>query len=168
MNLTPADVIASYAAFVATGVLALEVRRWFESAIRLSVNMMPEAKMTDDPTDQTYLAVFVVNRGPTPTTITHFALHEYPSAWARLRRKASWSAIVPRPAPAGQPQNIPQQLEPNAQWMGLAVYDEELMERRKRGHLYVAIHATHSDRAIMKRVPRPVEKPPNAKTIENP
>lgn len=167
MNFNIADVIASYAAIVSTGVLSLEVRRWFESAIRLSVTMMPEAKMTDDPSDRTYLAVFVVNRGPTPTTVTHMTLHEYPSLWARLRGKASWNAIVPNPAPAGHP-NIPQQVDPNARWVGMAVYDDDLMERRKRGHLYVAIQATHSDKATLKRVPRPVQVPSDAKAIENP
>lgn len=168
MDLEAADIIAIYAAIVATSALALEVRRWFESAIRLTVNLMPEAKMSDDPTDRTYLAVFVVNRGSAPTTITHFALYEYPSAWARFRRKQSWSAIVLRPAPPGTPHNLPQQVDPNVQWTGIAVYDDELMERRKRGHLYVAISATHSDKPALKRVPRPVQVPSDADTIKNP
>lgn len=167
MEISAADIIASYAAIVATGALALEIRRWFESAIKLSVNIMPEAKMTEDPTDRTYLAVFVVNRGPTPTTITHMTFHEYPSLWARLRGRPSWNAIVLNPSPAGHP-NLPQQVEPNERWVGMAVYDTDLVQSRKRGHLYVAIQATHSDKPVMKRVPRPVEKPPNAKAIENP
>lgn len=167
MDLEAADVIASYAAIVATGALALEIRRWFDSAIRLTVNLMPDAKMTDDPTDRTYLAVFVANRGPTPTTITHLTLHEYPSLWARLRGKASWNAIVVNPAPVGQP-NIPQQISPNEKWAGLAVYDDDLMERRKRGHLFVAIQATHRDEPMLKRVPRPVETPTDATAITNP
>lgn len=65
------DWIAIFAVIIASGALALEIRRWFESGVRLSVSVMADAQLAGglEEDDAEYLGVFVVNRGNTPTTI---------------------------------------------------------------------------------------------------
>ncbi len=101
--------VAAYAAIVATGALALEVRRWFESGARLKIHIMPEAETFNMPgtEDKTYLVATVTNRGNAPTTITHFALRDYGSWLGRLRSKPTWTVVIPSPQPPGTTSIIP-------------------------------------------------------------
>jgi hypothetical protein len=59
----------------------LELRRWFDEGVKLSMLTMAEAKtfggVTPDP--NTYVAVTVTNRGDAPTTITHLVVYTYPN-----------------------------------------------------------------------------------------
>ena len=154
-------IVAAYAAIVATGALALEVRRWFESGPRLNIQVMPEMKTFNMPgtEDNTYLIADVANRGNSPTTITHFAMRDFGSWFGRLRSKAKWSGIVVRPYPAGAAPNIPAKLEPGERWSGMALHNDELRSAIDAGWLYVLIYASHSDKPIMQRV-RVRAKPP--------
>ena len=43
MEWSAETIVAAYAAIVATGALFLEVRRWFEDGVKLSISMMPRA-----------------------------------------------------------------------------------------------------------------------------
>ncbi len=160
-------VIAAYAAVVATGVLALEVRRWFESGARLSISLMPEGKTVNIPgtEDNTYLVANVSNRGNAPTTITHFTLRDYGNLFGRLRSKAKWTVVIPRPHLPGATSNIPMTLQPGEIWSGMALHNEELMERIKGGHLYVEIYASHADKPTLKRVHMPAQPPEDAEEI---
>ena len=101
--------VAAYAAIVATGAMALEVRRWFESGACLKIHIMPEAETFNMPgtEDKTYLVATVTNRGNAPTTITHFALRDYGSWLGRLRSKPTWTVVIPSPHPPGTTPNIP-------------------------------------------------------------
>jgi hypothetical protein len=97
-------VVAAYAAIVATGALALEIRRWFESGPRLSIRVMPEAEMVPaiDSKNATYLLAVATNRGNLPTTITNFALLDYGSWRGHLRRKHTWAGIPWRQEKCGE------------------------------------------------------------------
>ncbi len=146
-------VTATYAAIIATAALALEVRRWVEARARLTINISPEMAYTGDADEDTsYLLAEVVNRGTIPTTITHFALEEYPTWWAALRRKQTYAAVILRPTPEGLPLNIPQVLGPGERWTGMARHNEKFVERAKAGRLYVAIYASHRDRRTIRRI----------------
>jgi hypothetical protein len=148
--------VAFYAAIVATGALFLEIRRWYESGVRLAIVIMPEAKMfgglTSD--DKTYLVVNVLNRGETATTITHLVLFNYGSWWNLLRRKLINSAIVNNPGHhAGQ--NIPFLLEPGKIFHGLVNHEPELVRWIDDGWLFVGVIGSHADKPVLKRVRKP-------------
>ena len=146
--------MAGYAAIVATGALALEIRRWFETGARLSISVMPQMQTFNIPGTEgnNYLVVNVSNRGQTPTTITHFALFHYGSWINWLRRKRGWAVVVLRPQPPGSDPVIPSVLRPGESWSGMALHEDDLVSRMKSGYLYVAIHATHSDKPTLARV----------------
>lgn len=146
------DGAAIYAAVVSTGALFLEVRRWFESGPRLKVTIMcPAVQFGGREKDKNeYLAVTVSNRGDVPTSVTHFTLHEYPSFLSRLRRRATWNAIVPS---QGNPQaELPHHLEPGRYWIGMAKYEGKLKELAEKGTLYVGIFAVHYGNAVLVKV----------------
>lgn len=161
--------IAAYAAVVATGALALEVRRWFESGARISINLMPEAETLNVPGTEgnIYLVATVTNRGNSPTTITHFAMRDYGSWIGRIRRRSKWNAFVASPQPPGAVHNLPSILEPGEVWSGLARYDEEgnLKRRIRGGYVYVAIYASHADKPTLQRVCVPAEPPQDSEKI---
>jgi hypothetical protein len=155
--------IAAYAAIVATGALALEVKRWFESGPRLSIDVMAEAKTFNIPGTEgdTFVAATVSNRGNAPTTITHFALYDYRSRLGSLRRTPHWAALVA----SGHHTPIPAALPPGEVWHGVARHNDELKQRIKAGWLYVVICASHSDKPVMKRICPPTTPPENAERI---
>jgi hypothetical protein len=62
--------------------------------------------------------------------------------------------------------NIPQELKPGAQWMGLAHPDEKLRAILESGSAYVAIYTTSLDRPFLKRIEKPAEPPVDAEKVE--
>jgi hypothetical protein len=142
---------AIYAAIVATAALALEVRRWFESGPRLSLTLIPEAKVYGGIVDDknVYLHARVTNRGSMQTTITNFGLHEYKSIFHRWTMRAKKSAIVPVPKNA---QPLPYLLLPGTEWAGSTIYNEELRSWAESGKLFVAIYHSYSNYPIQRKV----------------
>jgi hypothetical protein len=64
---------------VAACAFVLELRRWFDEGVKLSMSVMPDAKLVGGGVeDKTYLAITVANRGTAATTITHMVLFNYP------------------------------------------------------------------------------------------
>jgi hypothetical protein len=154
-------IIAAYAAIVATGALALEIRRWFESGPRLSLHIMPKTEMINAPGTEgnTYLFATVTNRGSAPTTITHFELCDYGSWFGRLRSKPTWRSLVLHPHPSPHVSNLPAITQPGQIWQGMALYEHDLEKRIEGRWLYVMIHASHTDKPTSKRVRRPAKPP---------
>lgn len=69
-----------YAAIVATGALFLELRRWFESGVRLRITYMLNGVIIPSANqDQLWIFVTVSNRGDSPTTITNLGYRLYES-----------------------------------------------------------------------------------------
>ncbi len=68
--------------------------------------------------------------------------------WRRFRRNPDKAGIVSAPY-------IPAKLETNGTWMGMMTYDEKLLGARAKGHLYVGVLASHSNRDFLIRVPPP-------------
>jgi hypothetical protein len=185
---TPEVAIARYAAdislwalyvsggslVIASSVLLLEVRRWFEEGPKPIVSLMADAKtfggisMGED--DNTYIAANVTNRGNAPTSITHMVILNYPtwgSRWLpwRLLRLLKWRQKQFFIVSTGIPGPIPYHLEQGRQWVGMAKYTDDLEAMIAAGHLYIGIIASHRGRTHYRRVPRP-RKLSGAKALE--
>lgn len=142
----------AYAAVVATLALGLELRRWFESGVKLNVGYGTDMLMvTHEISKKQYLTITVANRGDTPTTLTNLGFQVHPTVWSRIRRKATKSFIANNPSPA---QPLPYLLEPGARWMGLCLQNEEIAPLLDEGHLWAEVYATHADRPTRVRVKR--------------
>lgn len=151
---TWSDWATVYAAVVASGALFLEIRRWFESGARLRLSYMLDATIMPGPRDRFYILIEVVNRGNTPTTITHLAFQSYETHLKRLLGKPSMSFIAAGPSPA---QPLPHVIEPGGRWVGMCIKNRELEERLALGFMWAEVHATHNDRPTSMRL-----KPRNA------
>jgi hypothetical protein len=168
--------VAFFSLMVSACSFVLEFRRWFDEGVKLSMSIMPDAKLFggDVKDSNTYLSVTVTNRGSAPTTITHMVLYDYPSELAiyvpqRLMRRRwmkrlrPWTAVV---AKTGTPGPLPYLLQSGTNWFGLATHTPDLERMIEAGRLYVGIIGSHSDKTLFKRVRR--WKPPrDAKTISS-
>jgi hypothetical protein len=98
------------------------------------------------------LALGVINRGGTPTTLTNMVAYAYRFSWRALRWRHDFAAVINVP-------NLPSEIGVNGRWTGLMIYAQQTTEARRQGRLYVGVIASHSDREFMKRVPRPPNLP---------
>lgn len=147
------DDIAIYAAVMSTGGLALQAILWCRAGARLIVKVHPEMTLIgNDDYRGEYVVANVFNRGDRPTTIVHFALVEFPTWWHRLFRRSRTSFVIPDPQPPGAAPIIPGYLPPGKFWIGLAHPRDETRHLIESGRGYIAIHATHRARPIIKRV----------------
>jgi hypothetical protein len=170
MEMTADAWIAVYAAIVATGALALEIRRWFEAGPKIYLSAKPNMTLLDGlgKTTEGILVVNATNRGDAPTTITTLALLDYPSRWAKWRNKARASFIVPRPNPHGAGQVLPHVLSPGHQWVGIAQGDLGTTGDIESGTFWVAVYTTDRESAYMVRIPKRRDRKElvSAKSIE--
>lgn len=149
--MTPTDFIATLALMVSCFTLALELKRWFDAGPKLKLSVMGDAVVIPDDDGEQKLLLTVVNRGDTPTTITHMIVFTFTNRWKYLRKRPATSGLVNSTLMA-----IPVEVGINKTFMGMMRYDEKLMKARKAGHLYIGVHATHSNKPFLIRVPRPV------------
>lgn len=157
--------IAIYAAIVATGALALEVRRWFESGPKLTVQattgmvMIGNGKRGDG-----LLVVTVINRGDAPTTIKSLGMIEYPNFWAWLRNRPTRAFVIADPS---QRFPLPHLLAPGAQWTGIGPDRPELTGDIQTGTMWVDVGTTDRARPYLVRIPkrRPRPELENATTV---
>lgn len=145
--------IALYAAVVSTVSLTLSARKWLITGPRLTLTVISRAKLFGGAAknDNEYLTLTVTNRGDLATTLTTMAVFQYRSRLHRWRRKSFWAAIVPNPGVTGGP-GAPYLIASGDRWMGMAKYDDGLLALAKSGKLFVAIHATHSNRPLVRKV----------------
>ena len=153
MTIDAATLVAFYAAIVATGALALEIRRWFETGPKIVVRATPNMTMLDG-REQTkgILVVNVANRGDVPTTIKNFGILEYSGFWARWRDKCSQSFIVPHPQAKGNAPIVPFVLKPGEQWMGMAHPRPEVTGDLETGTFWAAIYTSDRDKPYLGRI----------------
>lgn len=144
------DWIAILGLVVAFGVALLGFHRWRKSGPQLHLSIMSAGKFSHDTEDNTYIFVTATNRGPSPTTIRHLTLHTFDSRIKLWRDRPSWSAAVINPSPWLS--GVPFEIGTNKSWQGGAVYCEKLEKRRASGKLYVAVTASHRDKAYYRRI----------------
>ncbi|MBB4285758.1 hypothetical protein [Roseospira goensis] len=149
-SLTWEAVAALYASVVATAALALELRRWFVSGVRLTLSAsypmiaigIPEAKNRD------YLILFVENRGDKSTTIKCMHLRNRRSIKHVLKKQKSWHAFVPHPSISPDEPGVPHLLSSGGKWEGVIEVNEELKRCIESGNLQVGIGATHANKPV--------------------
>jgi len=156
--MTSTDWIAVYAAIVATGALALEVRRWFESGPRLTVQAKANMMMIDNLGKQEngLTVATVTNRGDAPTTITSLGIVEYPSYWARLRNRTTREFLVVHPSDSHP---LPYVLAPGTHWIGIARKRPDLYGDIQTGTMWVAIGTTNRGKPYLARIPKRKPRP---------
>ena len=136
------DIIAVYAAIVATAVFVWDIYKWIRSGARLYLSTFTEVYQSQ--TKDRYIRVIVTNRGEVPTTIDGSSFLYYRD-W--LSRAKSLLLLI-----WGKPDNIfpqknttlPYVLKPGDVWRGLTVLDREMEERAKQGLLFFALYASHT------------------------
>jgi hypothetical protein len=140
--------------FISVCVFGLELRRWLNEGVRLSLTVITDARLISGSQEDknTYVSLTVMNRGSAPTTITHMILYSYPSRlalWisARLTRwmkqQRPQTFIV---ANTGAPGPLPYVLEPGHHWVGMATHTPELERMIDAGRLYVGVIGSHSNK----------------------
>lgn len=136
------DLIAVYAAVVASAVLIWDVIKWMGSKARLNGRLSTGMKMfgftvPGYSADQFYTSISVTNVGNQPTTITHVLLYAYGCWFNRfVLRKRSTSAFVAHDSRLGQ---IPYLLEPGKMFSTYVAENDEYISLSQNERLYVVI-----------------------------
>jgi hypothetical protein len=159
------DFIAIYAAFVATGALFLEMRRWAESGPRIVVTATPEMMIFGggQPDENDLLGVIVYNRGDIPTTITGMIIVRFEPNWFGLRQRRAQQFVVTNPQPPGHPLNVPAELKPGGQWMGFGRPRPDLMPDIQNGMYWAGVHTTARDKPYLAKIPKRKPEPTGQK-----
>jgi hypothetical protein len=139
------DWFSGIALAISAAALGLEFRRWFETGPKLKLSVMADAVSFPNDDGKPKLALTVINRGSEPTMLTHMIAFVYPSRWRRFRRRPEQAGVVNNPT-------IPAELKANAYWIGTMIYNDDLKASREKGHLYVGVISSHSDRNYLVRV----------------
>ncbi|HML29240.1 MAG TPA: hypothetical protein PKE16_10450 [Hyphomicrobium sp.] len=152
----PTDVIAIYAAIVATGVLVWDVYKWRRTErVRLVGRVMTNAIAVGGypPGDRKtkYVCLTIDNRGHLACTITHFIVLHYKSWFHELRGNSDFQALVN--THGGQGNDVPYELRPGGKsFMGTALQTKEIEDLSRAGRLYIAIIHTLADKPFRVRV----------------
>jgi hypothetical protein len=153
---------------VAACAFVLELRRWFDEGVKLSMSVMPEATIVGggvkDP--KTYLAITVANRGTVATTITHMVLYNYPDRlslffsklapilFTRPRFLWRWFAKHGPQTFVVKAAQIPHVLEPGRTWQEMAVHTPEIEKMIADRRLFVGVIGSHDGKPFLRRVRR--------------
>lgn len=144
--MTHSDWISLIALAIASGALALEIRRWFEGGPRLNFSVIGDALIMPDGDGEMRIALTVRNRGNAPTMLTHLVLYGYETRWKKFRNDSCFAAV-------GTDPSIPCELGLNRSWTGIVRYMPELTKLREDGKLYVGVVSAHSDKNFLIKVP---------------
>jgi hypothetical protein len=156
--MTTSEWISVIALAISSGGFALQARNWFMSSPRLHLSVIGDAISMPDDGRGTRVALSAVNRGTDPTMLTHMVVYIYRSWWRKYRNKPDLAGLVNSP-------RIPFRLDTNAIWLGEMIYSKDTTEARNKGHLYVGVIASHSNRTHLIRVPVPKEPKAPTKNI---
>lgn len=159
--------VTAYAAIVATGALALEVRRWFETGPRIKLGIQPNMIMVGGKQagKDEFVAVTVRNRGTIATTVTTLAMVKYPNRFYRFVRSKGSYFVIPKPTLGGHENSIPYVLEPGQQWVGMIKKTVESIDDFESGTVVIEVYTSDRDRGYRKTIPRNKTKKPTL--IEN-
>ena len=150
------DIIAIYAAVIATGVLLWDVYKWRRTErVRLAGRIMTNAIVVDgySPADRNtkYVCLTIDNRGHLGCTITHFIIIHYKNWLNQIRGKPDLQGLVN--AHGGQGNEVPYELRPGGKsFMGTALQTKEIEDLSRKGRLYIAIIHTLADKPFRVRV----------------
>ncbi|MDX0802475.1 hypothetical protein GOD37_26360 [Sinorhizobium medicae] len=152
MAWTISDIAAFYAAVVATGALFLEVRRWFESGVRLRLSANYLYAMGTPTRHEPMIGVEVSNIGDQPTTLTSMEIRIYRSKLHKiLGQHKVRAAIIDPSGIGGYLQALPHIIEPGKLWRG-GFEAESSVFRDHPGVAYAAVHTSRRKKPFLVRL----------------
>jgi hypothetical protein len=164
-QMKPETWVSIYAAIIGTSAFFLNFKAWFDSGVKLSIALIPDGVVAGgDPRfdDRDIVIVTVTNRGDAPTMITTLVLFEFPTWWARLRRRSKNSYLIPRPELKGYPPSLPFELAPAKTWHGRLLKSQNNIGDLETGKFWVGIYASHRVRPYVKLIPKKKDRLPKA------
>lgn len=151
MNLTASDAAAFYAAIVATGALFLEVRRWFESGVKIKVTANHQYSAPDF--EQHVITATATSVGDAATTVTGLEVWVYPTRiHALLRLSLTRMAVLDTKTFASPDSILPAKLAPGDTWSGGINEHSEEQIRKGWQVSYFAVRTTRYKRPFFARI----------------
>jgi hypothetical protein len=147
-----APAVATYAAIVASAVLAWDVIKWKSTGARIRISVSKNMVLVGGGVRDTskYILLTATNYGTQPTTITHMHMEWHPSLRARLQGKKRRHFVVASPNKTGQP--IPYVLAAGTEWMGMTKQDSNVEELSRTGRLLIGINHSVAKKGLSRRV----------------
>jgi len=144
------EIIAAYAAVVATVVLAWDVYKWKASGPRIRFSVSSNMKILQYPgisATATFVNAKAINVGNLPTTITTLAIQHYKSWLLWVLRRPDHRGVILNTAL----KPLPHILEPGTIWTGLI--DQTCIEGFTRsGILFCELYLSHRRRPKTARI----------------
>jgi hypothetical protein len=153
----PETLVAIYGAVIGTSALLLNLRMWFDSGVKLNLNLIPDGVTlggSPEFEERDLVLLTVTNRGDAPTVITNMVLFEMTWAWRRWRMRPSKSYVIPNPQLKGYPPNVPADLQPSKSWRGAIRKRPDMGINLHDGRHYTGVYASHRDRPYLVRIPK--------------
>ena len=154
--------LALYAALVATGVLIIQIRQWIENRPRVFLKVLPDMVLPNNILrPDKIILVTATNRGSETTTVKNLFVIWYENRLDKLFQRKGEVGIIPHPSIRNSKAGVlPYVLKPGSEWTGMIdqtqtideTYELETIIANKWA--YVAIHCSHRDKLIRKRLKR--------------
>ena len=149
------DIVAFYAAVVATIVLIWDIVKWMRSGPILKLRVMPTANIVSglgERKKKDYVAVWAINVGNKSTTIGNMGVIYYPNLYSKILKKNAKAMIVNCVNNVASNSGVPYVLDVGKEWMGMVVHTDELVDMSERGYLYLQIYHSFSKRPVCRRL----------------
>jgi len=145
--------IAAYAAVVSTFVLGWDAYKWLVAGARVDLSASTGMQVVGglDPDPNTYITVTALNVGDRPTTIINLGGMYFESWWRAYitRRKPATAFIVTEPS---QGQRIPYRFDVGAQWLGMTIQTEDIVQMAREGYLFLILYTATNGRGQRVRI----------------
>jgi len=139
------DLIAIYAAIVATLVFLWDIIKWWRKGARLHMRCNTNMIIVPSDSSEKYIIVNIANNGDLPTTIQSMSYMNYSSKWPIIRKRDNTAFLV-------NETSLPHILRPGEYWQGMSVQDEKLEKLAKKGCLFCEVHHSGSRKPIRAKV----------------
>ena len=159
----PETWIAVYAAVVGTSAFLLNLKAWFDSGVKLKLDLIPDGMTIGagpEVDERDLILLTVTNRGDMSTVITNMIFFELRSPWQRWRMRPTKSYVISSPQLKGYPPNVPSDLEPSKRWTGAIRKRKDIALDLHDGRHYTGIYASHRDKPYLIRIPKKTSKLP--------
>lgn len=154
-TLTTTEIVAGYAAIVATFVLLWDVYKWQTAGPRLKMSAGPNFIIIGDlvPDPNKYISVRISNIGDRKTTLTNLGFEFYSAKWIGRRNVKFFIAHNPL-----TPNPLPFVFEAGEEWSARVIQTEELEQMARSGYLYCVVYYTDKEKPVWKRITMPPDQ----------
>lgn len=163
---TASDYAAWWGAIIATLAAIWNIISAIRSGPRINVRAIPDMQIFPRQSitgDTSYISVTAINKGNSPTTITHLCGYHYKSVWCLLRRRKTQFVINTNPFTGKQ---VPYLLNPGEEWANI-IDQNELRDKFSSGFLYIGVMHNQRKHAVLKRVKIVTYKLPDGSEVEH-